>query len=59
MINLKFKYQGAMIVFFTTWRGAELEVLRAKATLDLADFKRLRKLAEIEALDLLTALRTA
>lgn len=57
--NVKFKYENRQVIFFVLWRGAQVEVLRAAATLELEQIKRLKKLAQLKANDLLGALRQA
>jgi hypothetical protein len=56
---VKFQYQGKHIVFFIIWRGTQVEVLRANATLELEQVKKLRTQAQFKANDLLTVLKMA
>ena len=57
--SVKFQYQGKHIVFFILWRGVQVEVLRANATLELEQVKKLRTQAQFTATDLLAALKMA
>lgn len=56
---IKFKYDNKHIVFFVMWRGAQVEVLRAIATLELEQVKRLKQQAQYAANDLMVVLKQA
>lgn len=59
--NVKFRYEDKFIVFFISWRGAHVEVLRAKKPIDGADMLpelyRLKNIAKVEAMTLLMGLK--
>ena len=57
--NIKFKYENRQVIFFVLWRGAQVEVLRATATLELEQIKRLKQIAQFKANDLLNVLKQA
>jgi len=57
--NIKFQYVGKHVVFFVLWKGTKVEVLRANATVELEQIKRLRVQAQYKANDLLAVLRMA
>lgn len=56
---IKFKYDRKQVVFFIQWKGQPVEILRANATLDVEQLKRLRNVAQAKANDLTAALKMA